>query len=103
MSIALAPAVFWNPLSVKQKSMVNRWLLQGNDLVYPASNWRCEYTQKRFGAWVLIPDFRIINNVAMKLVGGRYDSDVIAQELEFTETFVGPSVREQARHMRELR
>lgn len=42
VSIAIAPGVFWIPLSSVQKARVNTWLMQGNGLVYPASNWRCE-------------------------------------------------------------
>lgn len=42
VSIAIAPEVFWRPLSTIQRARVNSWLLQGNDLIYPASNWRCK-------------------------------------------------------------
>jgi hypothetical protein len=36
--------------------------------------------------------FRIINNVAMKLVGGRYSQTMIDTELAYVEGFVGPHV-----------
>lgn len=32
----------------------------------------------------------------MKLVGGHYSQDIIDQELDFVEGFVGPSVSPQA-------
>lgn len=42
VSIALAPQVFWEPLTHQQKGRINSWLVQGNELIYPPSNWRCE-------------------------------------------------------------
>jgi hypothetical protein len=75
-----------------QKDRVNDWLIQGNFLEYPASNWRCEYATCSTNSLLV---FRIINNVAMKLVGGRYDQAIIESELDFVEGFVGPCVSVQ--------
>jgi hypothetical protein len=36
-----------------------------------------------------------MNNVAMKLVGGRYDQAIIESELDFVEGFVGSHVSVQ--------
>jgi hypothetical protein len=36
--------------------------------------------------------FRVINNVAMKLVGGEFCQKIIDQELDFVEGFVGAHV-----------
>jgi hypothetical protein len=68
---------------------VNDWLIQGNFLEYPASNWRCEFAKCSTNS---LSVFRIINNVAMKLVGAQYDQAVIESELDFVEGFVGPHV-----------
>lgn len=37
-------------------------------------------------------DFKIINNISMKLVGGRYSEEIVRQELDFVEGFVGSFV-----------
>jgi hypothetical protein len=71
---------------------VNDWLIRGNFLEYPASNWRCEYAACSTNS---LSVFRIINNVAMELVGGRYDQAIIESELDFVEGFVGSHVSVQ--------
>ena len=89
MAIALAPGVFWHPLSIGDRDRVNDWLLQGNFLEYPTSNWRCEYDACSTSS---LQVFRIINNIAMRVVGGRYDQAIVENELDFIEGFVGPHV-----------
>ncbi|KAK1926887.1 hypothetical protein DB88DRAFT_475930 [Papiliotrema laurentii] len=73
-SLALAPKVFWEPLSDSAKKKLNAWLLSSNDFEMPDNNWRF---------------FRVLINVGLKKVGAEYSQEAIDKELAFIETFYG--------------
>ncbi|WOO76912.1 uncharacterized protein LOC62_01G000526 [Vanrija pseudolonga] len=71
VAIAIAPDVFWTPLSDEAKTRVAKWITAINDVEIPPNNWR----------W-----FRILANVSLKSVGAEYSEAAIEETLEFVES-----------------
>ena len=72
LSLALAPAVFWAPLSPAVKERVLAWLGQINDHAVADSNWQA---------------FPVLVNIALKRLGAPYDTGVLEHGLKRLETF----------------
>ncbi|WVF65940.1 hypothetical protein IAT40_000678 [Kwoniella sp. CBS 6097] len=74
VAFAIAPKVFWDPLSPEAKKRVNHWLLQMNGKTFPPNNWRF---------------FRVLVNLGLKSVDAEYSQDAIEEELAYMESFYG--------------
>ncbi|KAL4750764.1 hypothetical protein BDW72DRAFT_108663 [Aspergillus terricola var. indicus] len=71
-SLAVAPHVFWNPLTDKQKENIARWLASINEREMPNTNW----------LW-----FRVFANLGLRKNGAPYSLARIEADMDHLDTF----------------
>ncbi|KAJ5777422.1 CAZyme family [Penicillium odoratum] len=71
-ALAVAPHVFWEPLSEKERSNVGGWLRSINGLEMPNTNW----------LW-----FRVFANLGLKTNGAEYSHSRIEADMDHLDTF----------------
>ncbi|KAJ5802528.1 CAZyme family GH154 [Penicillium pulvis] len=71
-ALAVAPHVFWDPLSEKEKLNVGNWLRSINGLEMPNTNW----------LW-----FRVFANLGLKKNGAEYSHSRIEADMDHLDTF----------------
>lgn len=72
LGLLIAPEKIWEPLSEQERNNLNDWLLQINPTQIPANNWLF---------------FRVLVNIGLRNVGGRYSEEAIKESLDTIETF----------------
>ncbi|KAL3434727.1 hypothetical protein BDV09DRAFT_204580 [Aspergillus tetrazonus] len=71
-SLAVAPHVFWNPLTDKQKENIAKWLASINEREMPNTNW----------LW-----FRVFANLGLRKNGAPYSLARIEADMDHLDTF----------------